>query len=102
LTEFTLHSPENEHVWRDLVVRLVRVAGEVPESGASESISPRRESSCELAVRTNIRGTQRLTLREYDSQVLDNYELTVIRIRLGGGRAGGSVSLRVRYLPPSN
>jgi hypothetical protein len=102
VTEFTLHSPENEHVWRDLVVRLVRVAGEVPESDASGSASPRRESSCELAVRTNIRGTQRLTLSEYDSQVLDNYELTVIRIRLGGGRAGGSVSLRVRYLPSSN
>ncbi len=100
VTEFTLHNPEDERVWRDLAVRLVRVAGDETGAMSSGGAQTRRESECELAVRTGIRGSQRLTLREYDSQVLDNYELTAIRIRVGGGRAGGSVTIRARYFPP--
>jgi hypothetical protein len=99
VTEFTLHNPEDERVWRDLTVRLVRVTGDETGGSSGGGAQTRRESECELAVRTAIRGSQRLTLREYDSQVLDNYELTALRIRVGGGRAGGSVTIRVRYLP---
>ncbi|HNY25985.1 MAG TPA: hypothetical protein PKH31_01260 [Candidatus Sumerlaeota bacterium] len=99
LTEFTLTNPEDERVWRDLTVRLVRVTGDETGVTPAGGTQTRRESECELAVRTAIRGSQRLTLREYDSQTLDNYELTALRIRVGGGRAGGSVTLRVRYLP---
>lgn len=100
LTEFTLTNPEDERVWRDLTVRLVRVTGDETGVAPAEGTQTRRESECELAVRTAVRGSQRLTLREYDSQTLDNYELTALRIRVGGGRAGGSVTFRVRYLPP--
>jgi hypothetical protein len=100
LTEFTLTNPEDERVWHDLTVRLVRVTGDETGVTPAGGTQTRRESECELAVRTAVRGSQRLTLREYDSQTLDNYELTALRIRVGGGRAGGSVTLRVRYLPP--
>jgi len=100
---FTLNNPEREVTFRDCSIRLIRVEGSSSSgsSGGGSSTTNRSDRRAELAVRTALRAdTQQVNVEEYMSETVDNYEIICEEIKIGGGKAGGRVRIRVRYTPP--
>ena len=79
-----------EKSWKDMRVRVRRVN--------ENDVNDKTDDSCELMVRTNTNSTQ-LTLTLYDSQFVDDYEVTVDRIEPSGTVGQGRVYLSIRYVP---
>ncbi len=84
----TVDNPEREETFRDCKVRLIRVSN-----------APSVE--VELAVWTPQRtDTQQVNLKVNASQTIDSYEILCEEITVGGGKAGGSARILVRYKEP--
>jgi hypothetical protein len=98
---FNLNNPEREVTIRDCTIRLIRVEGSSSDSNSSGGTQTRSDRRAELAVRTALRSdTQQVNVEEYMSETVDNYEIICEEIKIGGGKAGGRVRIRVRYTPP--
>lgn len=105
---FTLSNPEKERTFRDLTIRLIRIessgSGSSTGSTGSSSSSSYDDQSAEFNITISGRGatSQRSTIREYESEMIDDYEVTCEEIRTGGGEAGGRAKVRIRYIAPED
>jgi len=85
---FTVDNPEKMETFRNLKVRLIRIFDAPP-------------AEVELAVgMPNRNDTQQVNLKVNASQTIDSYEILCEEIKVGGGKAGGSARILVRYKEP--
>lgn len=74
---------DSELVWRDLRLRLVRVNENTPDNP--------RDDSAEFIVRTATTSTN-MTITEYRSEFVDEYEIYLIYARPDPGKPGGGTA----------
>lgn len=80
-----------ERTFRDARIRLIRVE--------ENDIQDRNDDSVELAINTGAQ-IQNVTVREFETQFIDDYEITADQVQASSGQPGdGSATITIRYSP---